>query len=87
MASSAPTVACCEETETIANLNFTDKVVYFLDHTSDPAEGNWIVMGCPNEGTRIQLPTPMKLTYNGPKHMEYGEAKGARRSIKTESDH
>jgi methanogen extracellular protein (TIGR04279 family)/PGF-pre-PGF domain-containing protein len=85
MASSAPTVACCEETETIANLNFTDKVVYFLDHTSDPAEGNWIVMGCPNEGTRIQLPTPMKLTYNGPKHMEYGGAKGALNKCEEES--
>ncbi|MDI9394636.1 MAG: TIGR04279 domain-containing protein [Euryarchaeota archaeon] len=60
----------------IANLNFTDKVVYFLDHTSSPTDGNWIVMGCLNEGTRIQLPKPIKLTYNGPEHMEYGGVSG-----------
>lgn len=71
--------------EPIANLNFTDKVVYFLDHTSDPAEGNWIVMGCPNEGTRIQLPEPIKFTYNGPKHKEYGRAAGTLNKDEEES--
>ena len=60
----------------VGNLNFTDKVVYFLDHTSNPDEGNWITMGCPNEARSIQLPQPIKLTYNGPKYKNYGGASG-----------
>jgi methanogen extracellular protein (TIGR04279 family)/PGF-pre-PGF domain-containing protein len=75
---SAPAMAGGEKTdvEPIGNLNFTDKVVYFLDHTSDPAEGNWITLECPNESTRVQLPEPIKLTYKGPKNREYGGASG-----------
>ncbi|WP_410508139.1 TIGR04279 domain-containing protein [Methanosarcina hadiensis] len=73
------------DAQQIANLNFTDKVVYFLDHTGDPAEGNWITMGCPNEGTRIKLPKPIKLTYNGPKHEEYGGVSGTLNKEETES--
>jgi len=84
---SAPAMAGGEKTdaEPIANLNFTDKVVYFLDHTSDPAEGNWITMGCPNEGRRIRLPEPIKLTYNGPKYQEYGGASGTLNKDQEES--
>jgi methanogen extracellular protein (TIGR04279 family)/PGF-pre-PGF domain-containing protein len=76
---SAPAMAGGEKTnlKPIGNLNFTDKTVYFLDHTSDPAEGNWITLGCPNEGTRIQLPSPIKLTYDGPKNEKYGGVSGA----------
>jgi hypothetical protein len=37
------------DAKSIGNLNFTDRVVYFLDHTNDPAEGNWITMGFQNE--------------------------------------
>ena len=75
---SAPAMAGGGKTDVtpVGNLNFTDKVVYFLDHTSDPAEGNWIIMGCPHEGRRVQLPQPIKLTYNGPKHKDYGGASG-----------
>lgn len=75
---SAPAMAGGEKTDakTIANLNFTDKVVYFLDHTSDPAEGNWITLECPNESTRVQLPEPIKITYKGPNTKEYGGASG-----------
>lgn len=60
----------------IGNLNFSDKVVYFLDHTSDPVEGNWITLGSPNEGRRVQLPQKLKFTYNGPKYMEYSGVLG-----------
>jgi len=75
---SAPAMAGGGKTNVtpVGNLNFTDKVVYFLDHTSDPAEGNWITMGCPNEGRKVQLPQSIKLTYNGPKHKDYGGASG-----------
>ncbi len=55
----------------IGSINFTDRVVYILDHTSDPAEGNWITLGYPYEERRIQLPHPIKLTYSGPKFKEY----------------
>jgi hypothetical protein len=34
-----------------SSVNFTDEVVYVLDHTSDPLEGNWISMGSKMEGT------------------------------------
>lgn len=60
----------------IGSINFTDKVVYVLDHTSDPAEGNWITLGNPYEERRIQLPRPIKLTYSGPKFKEYEGASG-----------
>lgn len=60
----------------IGNLNFTDKVVYFLDHTSNPVEGNWITLGHPFEGNRIQLPQPLKLTYDGPNHVTYDGVSG-----------
>jgi len=84
---SAPAMAGGGKTDVnpVCNLNFTDKVVYFLDHTSDPAEGNWITMGCPNEGRRVQLPHPIKLTYNGPKYKEYGGASGALNKDEEES--
>ncbi|WP_239451127.1 TIGR04279 domain-containing protein [Methanosarcina horonobensis] len=84
---SAPAMAGGEKknAESIGNLNFTDKAVYFVDHTSDPAEGNWITMGCPNEGTRIQLPEPIKITYNGPKHKEFGGASGTLNKEEDES--
>jgi len=75
---SAPAMAGGEKADIkpVGSLNFTDKTVYFLDHTSDPKEGNWITLGCPDEGRRIQLPSPLKLTYNGPKYKEYGGASG-----------
>ncbi|MPM09058.1 hypothetical protein SDC9_55374 [bioreactor metagenome] len=75
---SAPAIAGGEkkDAEPIGNLSFTDRVVYFLDHTSDPAEGNWVTMGYPDKGTRIKLPEPIKITYNGPKHEEYGGTSG-----------
>ena len=60
----------------IGSINFTDRVVYILDHTSDPAEGNWITLGYPYEERRIQLPHPIKLTYSGPKFKEYEGASG-----------
>jgi methanogen extracellular protein (TIGR04279 family)/PGF-pre-PGF domain-containing protein len=60
----------------IGSINFTDRVVYILDHTSDPAEGNWITLGYPYEERRIQLPHPIKLTYSGPKFKEYERASG-----------
>lgn len=84
---SAPAMAGGEKKDVkpIGSLNFSDKVVYFLDHTNDPAEGNWITMGCPNEGKRIKLPEPIKLTYNGPKHKEYGGASGTLNKEENES--
>ncbi len=60
----------------IGSINFTDRAVYVLDHTSDPEEGNWITMGYTYEGRMIQLPKPIKLTYSGPKFKEYGGASG-----------
>ena len=60
----------------IGSINFTDRVVYVLDHTSDPAEGNWITMESTYEARRIQLPQPINLTYSGPKFKEYGGASG-----------
>ncbi|WP_156161177.1 TIGR04279 domain-containing protein, partial [Methanosarcina sp. 2.H.T.1A.6] len=80
---SAPAMA--EDGNPVGNLNFTDKVVYFQSHTSDPAEGNWITMGCPNEGRRVQLPQPIKLTYSGPKYVEYGGAAGTLNKDEEES--
>ncbi|WP_235284200.1 TIGR04279 domain-containing protein [Methanosarcina sp. 1.H.A.2.2] len=56
----------------IGAINFTDRVVYFLNHTSDPDEGNWITLGNPDNETRVQLPQPINLTYSGPKYKEYG---------------
>ncbi|WP_261788943.1 TIGR04279 domain-containing protein [Methanosarcina siciliae] len=61
----------------IGNLNFTDKVVYFLDHTSNPVEGNWITLGHPFEGNRIQLPQPIKLTYEGTNQVTYDGISGS----------
>ncbi len=60
----------------IGDLNFADRVVNVLDHTSDPNGGNWITLGKYSDLRRIQLPSPMSLTYNGPKHIEYGGASG-----------
>jgi methanogen extracellular protein (TIGR04279 family)/PGF-pre-PGF domain-containing protein len=60
----------------ICAINFTDRVVYALDHTSDPDEGNWITVGCPYEGRRVQIPQPIKLTYSGPKYKAYEGASG-----------
>ncbi|MGB9940840.1 TIGR04279 domain-containing protein [Methanosarcina sp.] len=60
----------------IGDINFTDRVVYIVDHTSDPEEGNWITMGCPSEERKIQLPQPIKLTYSGLKFKKYGGASG-----------
>ena len=61
----------------IGAINFTDRVVYFLDHTSNPEEGNWITLGNPCEGRRVQLPQPINLTYSGPKYKEYGGVSAA----------
>lgn len=58
------------------NINFTDRVVYFMNHTSDPEEGNWITMRCPSEGREIRLPQPISFTYCGPKSVEYGGVSG-----------
>ncbi|HET8687249.1 MAG TPA: TIGR04279 domain-containing protein [Methanosarcina sp.] len=60
----------------IGNINFSDRVVYVLDHTSDPKEGNWITMVCPSEGREIQLPQPISFTYCGPKSIEYDGVSG-----------
>ncbi|WP_292389068.1 TIGR04279 domain-containing protein [Methanosarcina sp. UBA5] len=60
----------------IGSINFTDSVVNVLDHTSSSEEGNWIIMGNPHTGTRIKLPHPIKLTYTGPKHVEFGGTSG-----------
>ncbi len=75
---SAPAMAGGGKTDVspVGNLDFTDKVVYFLDHTSDPDEGNWITMGCQETARSIQVPQPIKLTYTGPKYKEYGGASG-----------
>lgn len=75
---SAPAMAGGGNTDVtpVGNLNFTDKVVYFLDHTSDPDEGNWITMGSQNNDRSIQLPQPIELTYSGPKYKKYGGASG-----------
>ena len=75
---SAPAMAGGGKTDVnpVGNLNFTDRVVYFLDHTSNPEEGNWIAMGCPNKARSIQLPQPIELTYNGPTSKKYGGASG-----------
>lgn len=54
------------------SIKFTDKVVYVLNHTSDPSEGNWITMGIPDDGRRVQLPQPINITYSGPRFEEYG---------------
>ncbi len=54
------------------SINFTDKVVYILNHTSDLSEGNWIEMESPSEGRNIQLPQPITVTYSGPKFEDYG---------------
>jgi methanogen extracellular protein (TIGR04279 family)/PGF-pre-PGF domain-containing protein len=73
------------DAKSIGNLNFTDRVVYFLDHTNDPAEGNWITMGFQNEEKGVKLPEPIKLTYNGPKHKDYGGASGTLNKEENES--
>lgn len=69
----------------IANLDFTDKVVYFLDHTSDPENGNWITLENSYSDRSIQLPQPIKITYNGPKYKEYGGASGSLNKDEEES--
>ncbi len=61
----------------IGTINFTDRVVYVLDHISDPDEGNWITLGNPYEGRRVQLPQSINLTYSGPKYKEYGGVSAA----------
>ncbi len=68
--SSATAVAC--EAEPIANLTFGDMEVYFLDHTGNPEEGNWISLGGPAGVSEIRLPSPIKITYDGPKSRGYG---------------
>jgi methanogen extracellular protein (TIGR04279 family)/PGF-pre-PGF domain-containing protein len=75
---STPAMAGGEKTDVdpVGSLDFTDKVVYFLDHTSNPDKGNWITLGSPSDETRVQLPEPIKITYNGPKHEEYGGVAG-----------
>ena len=60
-----------EKDANFSNINFTDKVVYVLDHTSNPSEGNWITVGSPYEDSRIQFPHPIKITYSGPKSGNY----------------
>jgi len=68
--SSATAVAC--EAEPIANLTFGDMEVYFLDHTGNLEEGNWISLGGPAGVSEIRLPDPIHLIYNGSKSREYG---------------
>ncbi len=63
-------MAC--EAEPIANLTFGDMEVYFLDHTENTEEGNWISLGGPADVREIRIPSPIKLTYDGPKSKEYG---------------
>ncbi len=60
------------EAEPIANLTFGDMEVYFLDHTGDPEDGNWISLGGPSGVSEILLPSPIKITYDGPKSRDYG---------------
>nr|WP_255680201.1 TIGR04279 domain-containing protein [Methanosarcina sp. DH2] len=75
---SAPAMAGGGKTDVnpVGAINFTDRVVYALDHTSNPDEGNWITIGCPYEGRRVEVPRPIKLTYSGPKYKKYGGASG-----------
>jgi methanogen extracellular protein (TIGR04279 family) len=65
------------------SMKFTDKVVYFLNHTSDPSEGNWITLGSPDDVRRIQLPQPLNITYSGPSSEEYG---GVFANLSSDSD-
>ncbi|MGE5409959.1 MAG: hypothetical protein ACM3MI_03290, partial [Clostridiales bacterium] len=53
-------------------IKFSDKVVYVLNHTADPLEGNWISLGSPYNGCRIQLPQPVSFSYSGPRFGKYG---------------
>ena len=66
-----------------SSINFTDKVVYVLDHTSDPLEGNWITMGGPYERRGIQLPQPITITYSGPR---FGNYKGVSWNLSSSND-
>ena len=66
-----------------SSINFTDKVVYILNHTSDPSEGNWITMGSPYEERRIQLPQPITIKYSGPK---FGDYKGVSWNLSSSND-
>lgn len=69
----------------IGSLNFTDRVVYVLDHDSNPLEGNWISMSNPHQGRSIQLPKSLKVTYQGPNSIEYGGVQGTLGRDKDES--
>jgi methanogen extracellular protein (TIGR04279 family)/PGF-pre-PGF domain-containing protein len=60
----------------IASINFSDRVVYVLDHANDPVNGNWIIMKSPHKEKRIQLPHPIKFTYSGPTSKEYKGVSG-----------
>jgi len=84
---SIPAVAGGEETDVnpIGNLNFADKVVYFLDHTSNPADGNWITLENTNADRSIQLPQPIRITYKGPKYEECGGVSGTLNKDEEES--
>jgi methanogen extracellular protein (TIGR04279 family)/PGF-CTERM protein/uncharacterized repeat protein (TIGR01451 family) len=66
-----------------SSINFTDQVVYILNHTSDPSEGNWITMGSPYEERRIQLPQPITIKYSGPK---FGDYKGVSWNLSSSND-
>jgi len=78
MSISATAIAGNDKTNVspVGSLNFTDRIVNVLDHTSDPNGGNWITLGKYSDSRRIQLPYPISLTYNGPKYLEYGGASG-----------
>ncbi|HWR25333.1 MAG TPA: TIGR04279 domain-containing protein [Methanosarcina sp.] len=75
-----------KNTDPIGSINFTDRVVYVLDHTNDPVNGNWIIMKSPHKEKRIQLPHPIKFTYSGPKSKEYKGISGTL-YVKEKSDY
>jgi hypothetical protein len=55
-----------------SQINLNGEVFYILDHTGDLSGGNWITMGNPSSGRRIQLPQPIAITYSGPRFMKHG---------------
>ena len=65
------------------SMKFTDRVVYVLNHNSDPSEGNWITMGSPYDERRIQVPQPINIRYSGPRFEKYG---GVSSNLSTDND-
>ncbi len=60
-------------TSNVSRVNLSGEVIYVLDHTSDPSEGNWITLESSSERRKIQLPQPITITYSGPRSVKHGE--------------